>query len=297
VLRLITIPISHYCEKARWALERAGLDYREERHVQGVHRVAARLAGGGQTVPVLVTPAGAIGESAEILHWVDGRTAPEDRLFPTERGERRAALELCRRLDVGLGPRGRRLMYVHMLAQRELALKFNNEGVPAWEDRLMRRGWPLVGRMIGRVLDIRPGIEVQDEAAVWEEFDFVAGLLADGRPYLSGERFGGVDLTFAALSASVVVPPGYGTPLPQPELMPQATATLVRRAREHPAGRHALAMFAEHRHERAGQRRQEGEPGDEPRPGSEPAGRARRVPIRPIDDAGAAAAAVRDGAA
>jgi len=25
VLRLVTIPISHYCEKARWALERAGL--------------------------------------------------------------------------------------------------------------------------------------------------------------------------------------------------------------------------------------------------------------------------------
>ena len=26
--RLITIPISHYCEKARWALERAEIPYR-----------------------------------------------------------------------------------------------------------------------------------------------------------------------------------------------------------------------------------------------------------------------------
>ena len=26
MLRLLTIPISHYCEKARWALERAGID-------------------------------------------------------------------------------------------------------------------------------------------------------------------------------------------------------------------------------------------------------------------------------
>jgi glutathione S-transferase len=248
VLRLVTIPISHYCEKARWALERAGLDYREERHVQGVHRVAARRAGGGATVPVLVTPEGAIGESAEILLWVDGRVAPEHRLFPAERAERSVEHELCRRFDEGLGPRGRRLMYVHMLAQRELSLTFNNEGVPAWEDRLMRRGWALAGRMIGRVLDIRPGIEVEDEAAVWHEFDFVAGLLADGRPFLSGERFGAADLTFAALSASVIVPPGYGTPLPQPELMPEATAALVRRARDHPAGRHALTLFAEHRH-------------------------------------------------
>jgi glutathione S-transferase len=143
-------------------------------------------------------------------------------------------------------------MYVHMLAQRELALRFNNEGVSAWEDRLMRWGWPLAGRMIGSVLEIRPGIEVEDEAAVWRELDFVAERLADGRPYLSGERFGAADLTFAALSASVVVPPEYGTPLPQPDTMPPATAAIVRRVREHPAGRHALALFREHRRELVG---------------------------------------------
>ena len=61
-----------------------------------------------------------------------------------------------------------------------------------------------------------PGIEVEDEAAVWREFDFVAELLADGREHLCGERFGAADLTFAALSASVVVPPVYGVPLPSP---------------------------------------------------------------------------------
>ena len=44
--RLVTIPISHYCERARWALDRAGIVYREERHVQIVHRVASRRAGG-----------------------------------------------------------------------------------------------------------------------------------------------------------------------------------------------------------------------------------------------------------
>jgi glutathione S-transferase len=252
VLRLVTIPISHYCEKARWALDRAGIGYREERHVQGVHRVAARRAGGGTTVPVLVTPEGAIGDSGEILLWVDERTPAEHRLLPRERDARLAAASLCRRLDDELGPRGRRLMYIHMLAQRELALSFNNRGVSAWEDRMIRWGWPLVGRLIGRVLEIRPGIEAEDESIVWREFDFVAELLADGRPFLSGERFGAPDLTFAALSAALVVPPEYGTPLPQPDEMAPPTAAIVRQARAHPAGRHALAMFAAHRHERVG---------------------------------------------
>jgi len=251
VLRLVTIPISHYCEKARWALERAGLPYHEEPHVQGLHRLAARRAGGGNTVPVLVTPDGAIGESSEILDWVDARSPRERRLFPADRTERAQVQDFCRHLDEVLGPHGRRLIYVHMLAHPELMLDFNNQGVPRWEDRALRRGWPLAVRFVSQALDIRPGVEAQDEAVVWRELDHVAELLCDGRPYLFGERFGAADLTFAALAAPVLLPPVYGVTLPQPGEVPPATAALVARAREHPAGRHALAVIAEHRRPRA----------------------------------------------
>jgi glutathione S-transferase len=243
VLRLITIPISHYCEKARWALARAGLPYREERHVQGVHRLAARRAGGGSTVPVLVTPDGAIGESAQILEWIDERTPQPRRLFPSDGAERADAQRLCARFDEQLGPPARRLIYVHMLADRPLATRFNNAGVPRWEDRAMRLGFPAIERVIRRALDIRPGVEVADEAAVWRELDFAAGLLADGRAHLCGERFSAADLTFAALAAPVLVPPEYGVQLPQPREMQPPTAALVRRAREHPAGAYALSLF------------------------------------------------------
>ncbi len=126
---------------------------------------------------------------------------------------------LCRRFDSELGPRARRLMYVHMLPQKELLLRVNNTGVPRWEDRLMRLGWPVVVRYAKRHLGIEPGIEVEDEAVVWRELDFVADLLADGRPYLCGEHFGAADLTFASLSAAAIVPPVYGTPLPQPDVL------------------------------------------------------------------------------
>jgi len=247
VLRLVTIPISHYCEKARWALERAGLAYREERHVQVVHRFAATRAGGGRTVPVLVTDERAIGESSEILAWVDERLEPEARLFPAERGARADVQALCRRFDDQLGPCGRRLMYVHMLAARELMLRFNNQGVPAWEDRTIRWGWPLIVRVASHALAITPGVEVEDERVVWREFDHVAALLADGRPYLTGEHFGAADLTFAAMTASVTVPEDYGVPLPQPDAMAPATAALVRRFRGHPAGRFARRVIEQQR--------------------------------------------------
>ncbi len=111
----------------------------------------------------------------------------------------------------------------------------------------MRWGWPLAVRFLSRALDIHPGSAAEDEAAAWRELDFVAELLSDGRPYLCGERFGAADLTFAALSAPLIVPPIYGIPLPQPELLDAATAALVNRAREHPAGRFALRLIAEQR--------------------------------------------------
>jgi glutathione S-transferase len=242
VLRLVTIPISHYCEKARWALERAGLSYREEPHVQGLHRLFARLAGGSMTVPVLVTPEGAIGESEEILAWVDRRTDPERRLLPHSTVERERVLELARGFDARLGPSGRRLIYVRMFEQPELLLRYNNQGVPRWEDRALRRGLPLATRFINRALGIVPGVEVQDEAVVWREFDAVAELLSDGRPFLTGERFTAADLTFAALAAPVTLPSVYGVQLPPLDSLDAPTAAIVRRGREHPAGRFALRL-------------------------------------------------------
>jgi glutathione S-transferase len=246
MLRLITIPISHYCEKARWALERAGLAYVEEPHVQVVHRLYARRAGGGLTVPVLVTPQGSIGDSSQIMSFIDAGLEPEQRLLG-EGPERTQALALCQRFDERLGPSGRRLVYVNMFGEGRTTLDFNNQGVPAWEDRALRLSWPLAQRVVSRVLGIEPGVEIEDERLVWSEFDHVAELLADGRPYLLGERFGAADLTFACLAAPMIVPPIYGVRLPQPQELAPATRDLIERAREHPAGEWAMQLIAEQR--------------------------------------------------
>jgi glutathione S-transferase len=49
--RLVTIPISHFFEKARWALDRAGVQYVEQPHLRLVHVLAARFSGGGPCRP------------------------------------------------------------------------------------------------------------------------------------------------------------------------------------------------------------------------------------------------------
>jgi glutathione S-transferase len=248
VRRLITIPISHYCEKARWALERAELEYTEERHIQGVHRVLARRAGGGQTVPVLVTPEGVLAESEQIVAYADESLPEELRLFPADQALRREVESLSRWLDAGLGPEGRRLMYAHMFRERRLMLQVNNQGVPVWERRMMTALWPLMVRVAKHVLAIGPETIRVDEPRVLHALDTIADRLSDGRRYLTGDRFTAADLTFAALSASVLVPPEYGVALPQPEQLPPSLADKIRSFREHPAGAFALRLFREERH-------------------------------------------------
>jgi glutathione S-transferase len=243
VRRLLTIPISHFCEKARWALERAALDYVEERHVQGVHQIKARRAGGGSTVPVLVAEEGVFAESEDILRYADDRVQVERRLFPADEALRDEVVALCRELDAGLGPDGRRLMYAHMLGMKGPMLHVNNQGVPAWEARMLSALWPLATRWARRELGIRPDTLRVEEENVRRAFDHIAERLADGRPHLCGDRFTAADLTFACLAAAVLVPPEYGVRLPQPDELPDHIARDIRGMREHPAGAYALELF------------------------------------------------------
>jgi glutathione S-transferase len=243
--RLITIPISHFCEKARWALDRARISYVEEPHIQGVHIFKARRAGGGRTVPVLVTQSGAIGDSTAILEWVD-RMGTASALYPAgEAGA--AARRLEEWLDEGLGPDGRLWMYESTLPILEQMRPWAIAGVPRWESRVFDWfGWA-IDRMIRRYLDVDPNSARTAIANVHGVFDEIGELLADGRPFLTGEAFTAADLSFGALSAAVLVPEGYGSPLPPLDVLPSAMAAEVRSLREHPAGRFAARLYEHER--------------------------------------------------
>jgi len=240
---LITIPISHYCEKARWALDRAGVRYRERPHLQLIHWLAVRRAGGGRTAPVLVCGDRVLADSAEIVAEADTRAPDARRLYPDDPAAADEVRELEREFDERLGPQGRLWMYDALRGRRDIAIAYACTGVPAWERRVLPVAYPLVTRVIDRYLRITPDAVARSEAEVRGIFDAVAERLADGRPYLCGDRFTAADLTFAALAAAVLMPPEYGVPLPQPDELPEPMAAVVRELRAHPAGAHALAMF------------------------------------------------------
>ncbi len=245
---LITIPISHYCEKARWALDHAGIVYEERAHLQILHWIPVKRAGGGKTAPVLVWGDRVLADSADIVEAASAKAPPGRSLFGEDPAAAAEVRELQGDFDARLGPEGRRWMYNALRGRRDIAVAYACTGVPAWQRRGLPFAYPAVSLIIDRYLDVTPATAAQSEVEVRTTFDDVAARLSDGRPYLCGERFSAADLTFAALAAAVLMPPEYGVPLPQPDALPAAMAATVRELRAHPAGAYALKMFRQERY-------------------------------------------------
>jgi glutathione S-transferase len=240
---LVTIPISHYCEKARWALDRAGIAYVEQAHIQAIHRFATRRAGGSLTAPVLMCADGALADSADILDWVDAQSPPARALYPKSPDRAAEVRQLEDYFNTGLGPQSRCWLYQQLRRRRDLALRYGCAGVPAWEYVTLRLGYPLLISIVAHVLDVTPATAIRSEHEVRAVFDAVGERLSDGRRYLCGDEFTAADLTFSALAAPVLMPTGYGVQLPKPDELPPHTADVVCELRAHPAGRHAMRMF------------------------------------------------------
>ncbi|MBW4638905.1 MAG: glutathione S-transferase N-terminal domain-containing protein [Gloeocapsa sp. UFS-A4-WI-NPMV-4B04] len=135
--RLITIPISHYCEKARWALERLEINYIQESHPPLFHRLATSQSGGGTSVPVLVTEVGTFSDSTDILQYLDQITPVSQKLYPSEPKQRYKVEKLENLFNTQLGPSTRLWFYSYLLDNRELILKLFCAGVKPVEQEIL----------------------------------------------------------------------------------------------------------------------------------------------------------------
>lgn len=248
--RLVTMPFSHFCEKARWSLDAAGVAYEEEGHCPGLHRIAVRRAGGRSSVPLLVTEDGEVlAESALIVLFADERAGADRKLLPSDGRARTEALALERRLDVELAPHIRRFLYFHLLPRKASALRLFDIQTPLAERVAVRLAYPLLRRAMRRMMRIDEASALESRDRTRRVFDEMGALLADGRAFLTGDRFTSADIAFAAFAAPLVLPAEHpatsparlGAPLPGP------LAAEAHEIQATPAGRFAARLYREHR--------------------------------------------------
>jgi glutathione S-transferase len=207
------LKVSHYNEKARWALDFKGIPHVRRAVLPGRHRAIAQRLTGGRTFPVLVLDGEAIGDSTRIIAGLE-RHQPDPPLYPSDPRARRRALELEDFFDEELGPYTRLILMHHMLGSPGLFLRAFAPDLTAARRLLARATFPRIRRDV--IADM--GI---DDARVEQAFRkvraagerFRAELGPSG--YLAGDRFTVADLTLAALVAPAVAPEQF--PYPQPQ--------------------------------------------------------------------------------
>ena len=206
-IQLITFSLSHYCEKARWALDWHGIPFREVGWPPGLHMRLARRAGAPKSsLPILLTGESVIQGSDEIIDWAE-QQAPAGRPRLTPADDLEAARDIGQRADKVLGVHVRRLIYAEVLPnQAHLAKPWLLLNTAPHHRVVGNLTWPLVRRLMIKAMDTRPEAAPDSRARVESELDWLDEQLSDGRSFLVGDRFSRADLTVAALLAPLARP-------------------------------------------------------------------------------------------
>ena len=240
--RLITFGISHYCEKARWALDWHGIAYEEINWPPGVHLLLAKRCGAKQTtLPILLDGPRVIQGSGAIIDWAD-RQAQD----PARRLTLSDAREIERRADRVIGIHVRRLAYAELLPRFPELAKPALFGKASSAHRLVGNAlWPLSRRIMIRMHGITPDAAAESRSILESELDWLDSTLADNRRYLAGDRFSRADITVASLLAFFARP--REMPTYHEMSFPGALLADLERWRDRPVMRWVVEQYGTHR--------------------------------------------------
>ncbi|MCP5080180.1 MAG: glutathione S-transferase [Alphaproteobacteria bacterium] len=240
--KLFVFGISHFCEKAKWALDWHGVDYDEINWPPGPHLLLAkRLGAPRSSVPILRSGEQLVQGSDHIIDWADALAPDSAKNLSTPEAR---ALE--QRADRSLGIHTRRLAYAECLKTHPHVVKpalFHNLSMPHL--LLANIMWPITRRAMIRGYELGEGAAAESRARVETELDWLDGVIADGRPFLAGDKFTRADIAVASLLSPFARPDAM--PLYQRMEFPPNLAADLARWQSRPILQWVADIYAHHR--------------------------------------------------
>ena len=240
--RLITIPVSHYCEKVRWALDYLKLPYVEEAHMPPFYKFATTKAGGG-TVPVLITEDGNFTDSTDILKYLDSIVSDDEKLYLTGSQQRQQVEELEALFDEKLGPAVRSWAYFYIIDNSKIIQPKWTQNVPSLEKFLFPVIFPAMRSLVIKKYEVNAESATQYYQQIENVFVKVNELLADGRKYLVGDKISAADISFASLAAPILQPPQHPIKSSDSQELPAEFLSKINNLQKTAAGKFVLNLY------------------------------------------------------
>jgi len=244
MLRLYTFNLSHFSEKARWALDYEGLRYEEKVLLPGPHQLTTRRIGKRTEVPILQHDDRYVQGSGAIIDYIADHLQGT-KLTPSDPAARSASLALEQEVDQAFGRGVQRVIYSVMLPKyrRDVIELWSGNG-PSWSRTFYSFTFPVIARVVQQMYKTTsPELVERAKAQFLATMDKLDAQLAR-TPYLGGERPSRLDVTAAALLGPVCQPKEHHVkwPATPPELQDFEAQLKVR-----PTWQHVLRMYREHR--------------------------------------------------
>lgn len=246
MLELYTFNVSHFAEKARWALDYEGIPYVERVLLPGPHQLVTRRKAPRTHVPVLDHDGHWVQGSGAIVDYIADRLGGT-RLTPADPARRAQAHALEAALDQAFGRGVQQVLYSSLLKDRRTVIDLWSTGGPFWARGFYALAFPAVASAVKRMYKTTDaeGVERAKQRFV-TTFDTLDATLAQ-QPYLGGATPDRTDITLAALLAPVCRVPGHRVQWPA---MPAELADFEASLRGRPTWNHVLRMYREHRQPR-----------------------------------------------
>jgi glutathione S-transferase len=250
--KLIIFPISHFCEKAKWALEYVEIPYIEECYTPVLHRLMFMINKfGGISVPIFISKENdkinILTNSSDIILYANLNSKNNKKLLPNDDKMIQEISELEKLFDERLGPATRQLIYYYVLDNKNLALNLLTNGVSKKQKTLIKYNYFIVKIIMKNYMSISKDDSVEASNIIDEIFGIVESKLSDGRHYLVGNSFSIADLSFASLASPILIPKEFLLYHKNKQHFSQQYLKIVQKYRKTLAGKFALRIYKENR--------------------------------------------------